>query len=208
MEAAAVPVGQSWMWTLAFEYHDDRTPTHGYAATPEPRWRRREELAAGISGAGQAEQATRQRWPPPAPRLRRLLRCHPCGWQSGRGGLSTGATLGRGDRGEGTTTAISIARTSFRDVAPGPGGRPRLDSERFRSAQRTAGHFCGSLYSQSGGIRLPKIAGAVTGRPGPPCPDDGHGSDDARRGTTSVPHAARRRGGMAARGARAEQYVE
>jgi hypothetical protein len=46
------------------------------------------------------------------------------------------------------------------------------DSEDFRSAQRAAGHFCGSLYSQSGGIRLPKIAGAVTGRPGPPCPDD------------------------------------
>jgi hypothetical protein len=44
-----------------------------------------EELAVGISGAGQAEQATRQRWPPPAPRLRRLLRCHPAGWQSGPG---------------------------------------------------------------------------------------------------------------------------
>ncbi len=39
------------------------------------------KLAVGISGAGQAEQATRQRWPPPAPRLRRLLRCHPAGWQ-------------------------------------------------------------------------------------------------------------------------------
>jgi hypothetical protein len=71
------------------------------------------KLAAGISGAGQAEQATRQRWPPPAPRLRRLLRCHPAGWQSGRGGLSTGATVGRGDRGEAATTAISIARASF-----------------------------------------------------------------------------------------------
>jgi hypothetical protein len=46
------------------------------------------------------------------------------------------------------------------------------DSEDFRSAQKAAGHFCGSLFSQSGGIRLPKIAGAVTGRPGPPCPDD------------------------------------
>src|SRR5437899_10218778 len=63
----------------------------------------REELAVGISGAGQAEQATRQRWPPPAPRLRRLLRCHPAGWQSGRGALSTSATVGRGDRGEAAT---------------------------------------------------------------------------------------------------------
>src|SRR5262245_32233732 len=34
-EGAAVPVGQSWMWTLAFGYHEDRTPTHGYAATRE-----------------------------------------------------------------------------------------------------------------------------------------------------------------------------
>jgi len=35
MKAAAVPVGQSWMWTLAFGHHQDRTPTHGYAATRE-----------------------------------------------------------------------------------------------------------------------------------------------------------------------------
>ena len=35
MKAAAVPVGQSWMWTLAFWQHEDRTPTHGYAATRE-----------------------------------------------------------------------------------------------------------------------------------------------------------------------------
>ena len=35
MKAAAVPVGMSWMWTLAFGYHEDRTPTHGYEATRE-----------------------------------------------------------------------------------------------------------------------------------------------------------------------------
>jgi hypothetical protein len=29
----AAPVGQPWMWTLAFGHHEDRTPTHGYAAT-------------------------------------------------------------------------------------------------------------------------------------------------------------------------------
>ena len=28
-------VDMSWMWTLAFGYHEDRTPTHGYAATRE-----------------------------------------------------------------------------------------------------------------------------------------------------------------------------
>ena len=35
MKAAAVPVGMSWMWTLAFGHHEDRTPTHGYEATRE-----------------------------------------------------------------------------------------------------------------------------------------------------------------------------
>jgi hypothetical protein len=35
MKAAAVPVGMSWMWTLAFGHHGDRTPTHGYEATRE-----------------------------------------------------------------------------------------------------------------------------------------------------------------------------
>jgi hypothetical protein len=35
MKAAAVPVGMSWMWTLAFGHHEDRTPTHGYAETRE-----------------------------------------------------------------------------------------------------------------------------------------------------------------------------
>jgi hypothetical protein len=31
----AAPVGMAWMWTLAFGQHEDRTPTHGYAATRE-----------------------------------------------------------------------------------------------------------------------------------------------------------------------------
>ena len=31
----ASPVVTSWMWTLAFGHHEDRTPTHGYAATRE-----------------------------------------------------------------------------------------------------------------------------------------------------------------------------
>jgi hypothetical protein len=35
MTAAAVPVGQSWMWTLAFGHHEDRAPTHGYEPTRE-----------------------------------------------------------------------------------------------------------------------------------------------------------------------------
>jgi hypothetical protein len=35
MKAAAVPIGMSWMWTLAFGYHEDRTPTPGYGPTRE-----------------------------------------------------------------------------------------------------------------------------------------------------------------------------
>jgi hypothetical protein len=34
-QRAAVPVGMSWMWTLAYGYHEDRSPTHGYEATRE-----------------------------------------------------------------------------------------------------------------------------------------------------------------------------
>ena len=29
------PVGSPWVWTLAFGHHEDRAPTHGYAATRE-----------------------------------------------------------------------------------------------------------------------------------------------------------------------------
>ena len=31
----AAAVGEPWMWTLAIDHHEDRTPTHGYAATRE-----------------------------------------------------------------------------------------------------------------------------------------------------------------------------
>jgi hypothetical protein len=34
-KANAAPVGEPWMWTLAFGHHEDRTPTHGYATTRE-----------------------------------------------------------------------------------------------------------------------------------------------------------------------------
>jgi len=49
MQPAAVPVGMSWMWTLAFGHHEDRTLTHRYAETREAAmaaftksWRREE----------------------------------------------------------------------------------------------------------------------------------------------------------------------
>jgi hypothetical protein len=31
----AAPQGTPWMWTLAFGHHEDRSPTHDYAATRE-----------------------------------------------------------------------------------------------------------------------------------------------------------------------------
>ena len=37
MKAAAKPADASWLWTLAYGQHEDRTPTHGYEATPPQR---------------------------------------------------------------------------------------------------------------------------------------------------------------------------
>jgi hypothetical protein len=35
MKAVAAPVSAPWLWTLAYDHHEDRTPTHGYAETRE-----------------------------------------------------------------------------------------------------------------------------------------------------------------------------
>ena len=35
MKAAAKPADASWLWTLAYDYHEDRTPTHSYEPTRE-----------------------------------------------------------------------------------------------------------------------------------------------------------------------------
>jgi len=37
MKAAAAPVGQPWLWTLAYGHHEDRTPIYGYEPTREAR---------------------------------------------------------------------------------------------------------------------------------------------------------------------------
>jgi hypothetical protein len=47
MKANAAPVDEPWLWTLAFGHHEDRTPTHGYAATREGR-------DGGIGGGSKA----------------------------------------------------------------------------------------------------------------------------------------------------------
>ena len=35
IKSAAAPVGQPWLWTQIYGYHEDRTPTHGYEPTRE-----------------------------------------------------------------------------------------------------------------------------------------------------------------------------
>jgi hypothetical protein len=54
LKVHASPVGTPWMWSLIFGHHEDRTPTHGYAATREDAmaafaksWRRERPKSAG-----------------------------------------------------------------------------------------------------------------------------------------------------------------
>jgi hypothetical protein len=73
MKAIAAPVGSPWFWTLAFGYHRDRRPTHGYAATARPLWRRSRRAGVASSvrsrpgllravSAQPSRQATRRFW--------------------------------------------------------------------------------------------------------------------------------------------------
>jgi hypothetical protein len=34
-KATTAPAGMPWMWALAYDRHEDRTPTHGYEAARE-----------------------------------------------------------------------------------------------------------------------------------------------------------------------------
>jgi hypothetical protein len=43
----AAPQGTPRMWTLAFEHHEDRTPTHGYGDARGRDGRLRQRLAWG-----------------------------------------------------------------------------------------------------------------------------------------------------------------
>ena len=50
ISSGTTAVGMSWMWTLAFDYHEDRTPTHGYEATREAAMAAfAKSLAAGVT---------------------------------------------------------------------------------------------------------------------------------------------------------------
>ena len=64
LKVHAAPVGSPRMWTLAFGHHEDRTPTHGYAATREAAmaafaksWRREEYRRAIGKAAGASNRA-------------------------------------------------------------------------------------------------------------------------------------------------------
>ena len=49
MKAAAKPADASWLLTLAYRYHEDRTPTHGYEPTREAAMAAfAKKLAAGV----------------------------------------------------------------------------------------------------------------------------------------------------------------
>jgi hypothetical protein len=60
-KANAAPVGAPWMWTLAFGHHEDRTPTHGYAATRGGNGGVREELAEGMTTPKRASSEDERR---------------------------------------------------------------------------------------------------------------------------------------------------
>jgi hypothetical protein len=59
-KANAAPVGMSWMWTLTFGHHEDRTPTHGYEAT-------REAGMAAFAKAGGRSDVVQKQVTVPAP---------------------------------------------------------------------------------------------------------------------------------------------
>ena len=61
MKAAAKPADASWLWTLAYGRHEDRTPTHGY----EPQGG-----DGRVAGAGSEASAT-------APKLDAKLKLGP-----------------------------------------------------------------------------------------------------------------------------------
>ena len=64
MQAAAVPVGMSWMWTLAFGHHEDRTSAHGCRNARGRDGGVRQELAAGVvlRSGGVCRQSISDSW--------------------------------------------------------------------------------------------------------------------------------------------------
>src|SRR5262249_48188789 len=72
MKAAAAPVGEPWLWTLAFGQHEDRWPTHGYEATRDAAmaafaksWRGEEVYRCPVGGKADMHDRVLRlpRWP-------------------------------------------------------------------------------------------------------------------------------------------------
>jgi hypothetical protein len=158
-----------------------------YEPTREARWRRSHEAGRGNErrGASRAGNSATVASPGPAPKTIIALssgwlairprwivhRCYSGPWRPRRGAPPRSRSPAR----------------AFRDVAPGPVGRPRLDSERFRSTPRTCGRFRGNLS-----LRQRYMVGSGRGA-------------HARFRTTPVHHPTERRGRCLAAGdARAE----
>jgi hypothetical protein len=49
MKAAAVPVEMSWMWTLAFGHHEDRSRRTATRRRARPQWRRSPKAGGGVA---------------------------------------------------------------------------------------------------------------------------------------------------------------
>jgi hypothetical protein len=65
------PFGAPWMWSPAFGYHEDRTPTHGARQRVRRRWRRSPRVGGG-NRAGALDDAALLR--PLFPFVTRLLK--------------------------------------------------------------------------------------------------------------------------------------
>jgi hypothetical protein len=64
----AAPEATPWMWTLAYGYHRDRTPTYGYESTREAAmaafaksWRRERPVACRRQGNGRPQDQAASR---------------------------------------------------------------------------------------------------------------------------------------------------
>jgi hypothetical protein len=93
MKAAAKPANASWLWTLAYGQHKDRTPTHSYEATREaamaafdPGWIRTSDLQLRrhlVTQQSQHRSDIRARFAPLGAKNNLVLSERPCSVRGG-----------------------------------------------------------------------------------------------------------------------------
>jgi hypothetical protein len=110
-KANAAPVGSPWMWTLAFGHHEDRSPTHGYAAT-------REAAMAAFAKSGRRGRSPRIGGPI-SPEVRRDAAWH--GSRRARVSKKKSPTLGVGLWGRKCRERVSLLPTCLNSQAKGGG---------------------------------------------------------------------------------------